>query len=589
MIMASPSKPPSESCDRAKSFVETLEKLPLLGLRLKKTSSFRYHARKGISQKSNPSHPAAEVEDAEELECREKSKVARIPATLIRIGSWQLASVHEADLVVKFFFETRQIVWEVLVNGVKNRMEIEWSDISAIRATIEENKPGILEIEVHRPPTFNMEINPRPRHHEDWDKGKDFTSGQAHTYRRHYVEFPSAALDKSYIRLLNSDPHFLELCQSGFPSSVENTFCTLQHSNCNKYPARLAITSPQVPRVLLQNTYPPQVLLQNTYPPVLTRQQRQSYEAAMPQALLWKQSTPPMSVDSRLLGNRGMENSPWDQVSNNSQFEDLLPLHPAAAAGRALYFGEDMFSPYPGEAGVHPVQTPATMRNPQRRLFSDPISSYHPMLPPADHSTFRPCIDFPSAIDSASNPNAIGFRQENDGYTNSNREFIIGPWEQNNAFTSPTGMPSAVGFASNCVAMGVRQEHDGYANSSGQFIMCPPERHGTFTSLIGSPSAVGSTNNSNAMDGFANSNRQLIFSPSVHNGTFTSPIGLYAVGSASHGDAMGVGQEHNPYARTNEQFNFGPSVPEEQIYEQLTPWTRHQAYEQKQHDGSPWK
>lgn len=60
----------------------------------------------------------------------------------------QFASVHEADLVAKFYFASRKLVWEVLANGMKSKMEMQWSDISAIRATVEENKPGILEIEV---------------------------------------------------------------------------------------------------------------------------------------------------------------------------------------------------------------------------------------------------------------------------------------------------------------------------------------------------------------------------------------------------------------------------------------------------------
>ncbi len=39
-------------------------------------------------------------------------------------------------------------MWEVLDNGLKSKMEIQWSDISAMNATFPESLPGSLEIEV---------------------------------------------------------------------------------------------------------------------------------------------------------------------------------------------------------------------------------------------------------------------------------------------------------------------------------------------------------------------------------------------------------------------------------------------------------
>ncbi|KAF8018329.1 hypothetical protein BT93_H3273 [Corymbia citriodora subsp. variegata] len=148
----------------------------------------------------------------------ENLKVARVPATLLRIGSWQFASEHEGDLVGKFYFATQEIVWEVLANDMKYKMEMQWSAISAIRATTEENKLGILEIELHWLPKFYVEINPRPRHHADWISVNDFTNGQALICRRHYLEFPSAAFEFAYARLLSSDRRLFELSHGGFLS-----------------------------------------------------------------------------------------------------------------------------------------------------------------------------------------------------------------------------------------------------------------------------------------------------------------------------------------------------------------------------------
>lgn len=60
----------------------------------------------------------------------------------------QEVSRNEADLVAKCYYSKKKLVWEVLKNGLKSKIEIQWSDISAIRATLREDQPGILEIEV---------------------------------------------------------------------------------------------------------------------------------------------------------------------------------------------------------------------------------------------------------------------------------------------------------------------------------------------------------------------------------------------------------------------------------------------------------
>lgn len=39
-------------------------------------------------------------------------------------------------------------MWEVLEGALKSKIEIQWSDIEAIRAIIRDDEPGILEIRV---------------------------------------------------------------------------------------------------------------------------------------------------------------------------------------------------------------------------------------------------------------------------------------------------------------------------------------------------------------------------------------------------------------------------------------------------------
>lgn len=55
---------------------------------------------------------------------------------------------YEGDLTAKMYYAKRKLVWEVLEGALKYKIEIQWSDIAAIRAITPENEPGTLEIEV---------------------------------------------------------------------------------------------------------------------------------------------------------------------------------------------------------------------------------------------------------------------------------------------------------------------------------------------------------------------------------------------------------------------------------------------------------
>ncbi len=58
----------------------------------------------------------------------------------------QRVSRYEGDLVAKCYYAKRKLVWEVLDSGLKSKIEIQWSDISAMKATCPESLPGSLEI-----------------------------------------------------------------------------------------------------------------------------------------------------------------------------------------------------------------------------------------------------------------------------------------------------------------------------------------------------------------------------------------------------------------------------------------------------------
>ncbi|KAK2639364.1 hypothetical protein Ddye_027159 [Dipteronia dyeriana] len=136
----------------------------------------------------------------------------------------QRVSIHEGDLVAKCYYAKKKLVWEFLERSLKRKIEIQWSDISAIRAIIEENVPGILHIELRQPPTFFDEIDPQPRKHTNWRTTKDFTGGQALLCRRHFLRFPAGVLDKHYEKLLQYDSRLFQLSQQPFPSSKYRYF-----------------------------------------------------------------------------------------------------------------------------------------------------------------------------------------------------------------------------------------------------------------------------------------------------------------------------------------------------------------------------
>lgn len=60
----------------------------------------------------------------------------------------QYKSRHEGDLVAKCYFAKHKLVWEVLDGGLKNKIEIQWSDILALKATYADDEPGTLDIVV---------------------------------------------------------------------------------------------------------------------------------------------------------------------------------------------------------------------------------------------------------------------------------------------------------------------------------------------------------------------------------------------------------------------------------------------------------
>ncbi|GFZ17265.1 hypothetical protein Acr_26g0005350 [Actinidia rufa] len=190
-----------------------------LGLRLKKSPSLLDLIQMTLSQGNalkvgsqvNKEHKATGTSAA-----ADKLKASNFPASFLRIGTWEYKSRYEGDLVAKCYFAKHKLVWEVLDGGLKNKIEIQWSDITALKANYPDDGPGTLDVVLARQPLFFRETNPQPRKHTLWQATSDFTGGQASINRRHFLQCPQGLLGKHFEKLIQCDPRLNFLSQQGF-------------------------------------------------------------------------------------------------------------------------------------------------------------------------------------------------------------------------------------------------------------------------------------------------------------------------------------------------------------------------------------
>uniref|UniRef100_A0A1J3GQA7 TRF2/HOY1 PH-like domain-containing protein n=1 Tax=Noccaea caerulescens TaxID=107243 RepID=A0A1J3GQA7_NOCCA len=141
----------------------------------------------------------------------EKLKASNFPASLLKIGQWEYKSRYEGDLVAKCYFAKHKLVWEVLEKGLKSKIEIQWSDIMALKANCPEDGPGTLTLVLARQPLFFRETNPQPRKHTLWQATSDFTDGQASMNRQHFLQCAQGIMNKHFEKLVQCDHRLFHL------------------------------------------------------------------------------------------------------------------------------------------------------------------------------------------------------------------------------------------------------------------------------------------------------------------------------------------------------------------------------------------
>ncbi|KAF2947373.1 hypothetical protein DAI22_02g365000 [Oryza sativa Japonica Group] len=172
-----------------------------LGLRLRKSPSLL----ELIQMKLAMENTKKEDIKSRSLIASERVKASNFAADFLKIGTWECTSQYEGDLVAKCYFAKHKLVWEVLDAGLKRKIEIQWSDIIALKATCPENGIGTLDLVLARPPTFFKETDPQPRKHTLWQVASDFTGGQASIKRRHILQCQSSLLSKNFEKLIQCD------------------------------------------------------------------------------------------------------------------------------------------------------------------------------------------------------------------------------------------------------------------------------------------------------------------------------------------------------------------------------------------------
>ncbi|XP_041998699.1 uncharacterized protein LOC121748416 isoform X2 [Salvia splendens] len=190
-----------------------------LGLRLRKSPSLLELIQMKLSHSSVPKVGTPSNSKKESSRAAggsgDKLKASNFPGSVLRIGTWEYKSRYEGDLVAKCYFAKHKLVWEVLDGGLKNKIEIQWSDIMALKANYSDDAPGTLDVVLARQPLFFRETNPQPRKHTLWQATSDFTGGQASICRQHFLECPQGLLGKHFEKLIQCDPRLNFLSQQG--------------------------------------------------------------------------------------------------------------------------------------------------------------------------------------------------------------------------------------------------------------------------------------------------------------------------------------------------------------------------------------
>ncbi|KAL6590974.1 hypothetical protein ACP70R_050156 [Stipagrostis hirtigluma subsp. patula] len=199
-----------------------------LGLRLTMSPSFMNLIQMKIAQSTRAKETNHDLLDTESV-TKPRPKASQFHASILQIGAWEWKSRYAGDLVAKFYYTNSQLVWEILYEGLKRKIEIGWKYISALKVTSPEGGPGTLEIMLSHMPSFWRETNQEPGKHTNWLRTMDFTGGQASICRKHVMWCAPGVMNKHIEKLLSSDRSLYSLSQKD-TMHLENPFFEPWHA-----------------------------------------------------------------------------------------------------------------------------------------------------------------------------------------------------------------------------------------------------------------------------------------------------------------------------------------------------------------------
>ncbi|XP_048636083.1 uncharacterized protein LOC125609123 [Brassica napus] len=168
----------------------------------------------------------------------EKLKAMNFEISKITIGEWTHKSVYPHDLIAKFYFAKKRLMWEILDEDskLKRKIEMQWSDVLSFRASFPpQNETGTLEVELGKCPTFFLEVNPQRAKHTQWKQlDQDFTPGQsASKYRRHTLQISPGDLKMNLEKLVSAVSFWSKLAKVNFPTLPQSLYFDNGNSNNN--------------------------------------------------------------------------------------------------------------------------------------------------------------------------------------------------------------------------------------------------------------------------------------------------------------------------------------------------------------------
>ncbi|KAJ0985899.1 hypothetical protein J5N97_004255 [Dioscorea zingiberensis] len=101
---------------------------------------------------------------------------ATFPAMSLKIGNWGVISQANGQILAKFFFRAKKIAWEIMTKDlIVHKLEMDYSSVAAIRATFNEDRHSILEIEFDPCSSQNI-TSPTPNSNQNSSSNLDPSS-----------------------------------------------------------------------------------------------------------------------------------------------------------------------------------------------------------------------------------------------------------------------------------------------------------------------------------------------------------------------------------------------------------------------------